>query len=104
MWKLKSVVPAPDGDPHKLVAVFEDSTTKKTRRTLFGRRGYSDYTIHKDKDRRARYWKRHQKDLRTNDPTRAGYLSYYILWGPSTSLQQNIRYFKKEILSKHSSK
>lgn len=98
MWTLKQVVEAPPHDPHKYQALFLDPDTKKQKRTLFGRRGYSDYTLHKDKDRRESYRLRHRKDLRTNDPTRAGYLSYYLLWGPSTSLAQNIRYFKKEIL------
>jgi hypothetical protein len=34
------------------------------------------------------------KDLETNDPRRAGFLSYYILWGNSTNIQTNIRDFK----------
>ena len=55
----------------------------------------NDYTLNKDKERRKRYRIRHEKDLKTNDPTRAGYLSYYLLWGDSTSLKQNIKDFKK---------
>ena len=50
----------------------------------FGSMGMSDFTIHKDKKRRDRYIKRHKKDLKTNDPTRAGYLSMYILWNKKT--------------------
>ena len=34
------------------------------------------------------------KDLTTKDPTRAGFLSYYVLWGDSTSIRQNITDFK----------
>ena len=56
----------------------------------------NDYTLHKDKERRERYRKRHEKDLKTNDPTRAGYLSYYLLWGDSTSLNKNIQDYKKK--------
>jgi hypothetical protein len=56
----------------------------------------NDYTLHKDKERRERYRKRHAKDLKTNDPMRAGYLSYYILWGDSTSMKKNISSYKKE--------
>lgn len=63
--------------------------------THFGAEGYEDYTIHKDKERRDRYRARHEKDLDTKDPTRAGYLSYYLLWGDSTSLQENIKDYKK---------
>jgi len=55
----------------------------------------NDYTLHKDKERRERYRTRHKKDLKTNDPTRPGYLSYYLLWGDSTSLRKNIADYKK---------
>lgn len=51
-----------------------------TKITKFGASGYSDYTIHKDINRRNIYIGRHLKDLKTDDPTRAGYLSMYILW------------------------
>lgn len=55
-----------------------------------------DYTLTHDKDQRDRYRQRHKKDLETRDPTKAGYLSYYLLWGDSTSLQSNIRNFKQK--------
>lgn len=79
----------------KYTAFFEKDN-KKTKKTNFGASGYSDYTIHKDKERRTRYRNRHLKDLKTNDPTRAGYLSYYLLWGDSTSLKENISNYKKK--------
>ena len=69
-----------------------DGTTKTVH---FGASGYDDYTTHHDKDRRTQYRKRHEKDLK-GDPLRAGYLSYYILWGNSTSIQTNITSFKKK--------
>ncbi len=65
------------------------------RTTRFGAKGYEDYTIHRDRARRKKYRKRHQKDLLTRDPTRAGFLSYYLLWGPSTSLAKNIADYKR---------
>ena len=71
----------------KYIATFEITTKngkKSKRSTKFGAKGMSDYTIHKDIERRNRYIKRHAKDLRTNDPTRAGYLSMYILWNKKT--------------------
>lgn len=68
----------------------------KTKTTNFGAVGYDDYTIHKDKDRRQRYLTRHKKDLKTGDPTRAGFLSYYILWGDSTDLKTNIENYRKK--------
>jgi len=82
--KLESITKATDG-VHKLKATFvQDDGRKKT--TSFGLKGASDYTIHGDLERRNRYRDRHAKDLETNDPTRAGYLSYYVLWNlPSLS-------------------
>ena len=71
----------------KYIAEFEITTKdgkKKKKSTKFGAKGMSDYTIHKDTERRNRYIKRHTKDLRTNDPSRAGYLSMYILWNKKT--------------------
>jgi hypothetical protein len=62
----------------------------------FGAHGMDDYTLTHDKDQRSRYRQRHKKDLETNDPTKAGFLSYYILWGDSTSISANIRSYKKK--------
>jgi hypothetical protein len=71
-------------------AIFSDGT-----HTDFGDPMYEDYTQHKDEKRRELYKQRHKKDLETKDPRRAGLLSYNILWGSSTSLEQNIREYKK---------
>jgi hypothetical protein len=75
---------------HKWIAHFKDG-----RKTRFGAYGYEDYTQHHDKERRNSYRKRHAKDLNTNDPYRAGYLSFYILWGDSTSIQENVKDYNK---------
>tara|TARA_R110002012_G_scaffold78840_1_gene200760 strand:- start:307 stop:597 length:291 start_codon:yes stop_codon:yes gene_type:complete len=79
----------------KWTAIFKKDDGKE-KKISFGATGYGDYTLHKDKERRERYRKRHEKDLKTNDPTRAGYLSYYLLWGNSTSLKKNIQDYKKK--------
>jgi hypothetical protein len=86
----------------------------KTKTTNFGASGYSDYLIHKDVNRRTRYRSRHEKDLKTNDPTRAGYLSMGILWNEPTlkasieeytkllnqyNKDKNIEKFKKALLT-----
>ena len=78
----------------KLMATFTQDNGR-TKTTHFGAKGMKDYTITGDKERRRLYRERHKKDLSTKDPTRAGYLSYYILWGESTSRQQNISTYKK---------
>jgi hypothetical protein len=83
------LIRATDG-VHKYVAVF-----KNGRKTSFGAAGYDDYTLSKDKKQRDAYRTRHAKDLDTKDPYRAGYLSYYILWGNSTSIQANLNAYNK---------
>jgi hypothetical protein len=91
--KLINIVPA--NNSHKFTATFlQDNGRKKT--THFGAKGYDDYTITKDKDQRDRYRRRHAKDLATKDPTKAGFLSYYILWGDSTSFSENVRSYKSK--------
>jgi len=77
----------------KLQAIFEEEGRRRT--VHFGARGMQDYTLTHDEEQRARYRKRHKSDLRTGDPTRAGFLSYYILWGDSTSRTKNIAAYRK---------
>lgn len=79
----------------KFVAIFKDKDGRVIKQTDFGAAGMSDFTIHKDKERRARYRKRHKKDLDTKDFKRAGYLSYYVLWGDSSNLDTAIKDYKK---------
>ena len=71
-------------------AEFSDGT-----HTDFGDPMYQDYTQHHDPDRRAKYRTRHAKDLETDDPRKAGFLSYYILWGESTSIAKNLASYKR---------
>lgn len=78
----------------KLMAVFTDGVSQRV--THFGAHGMSDFTIHHDVKRRNSYRSRHAKDLDTGDPTRAGFLSWYILWGDSISLQKNIAAYRKK--------
>lgn len=62
----------------KLMATFENNGRKRV--IHFGAAGMSDYTRHKDPNRKKRYFTRHSKDLSTRNPMRAGYLSMFILW------------------------
>ncbi len=78
----------------KMMAKFKNKKTGREKTTHFGSAGADDFTITKIKAQRTRYRERHKKDLQTNDPTRAGYLSYYILWGNSTSKAENIKNYK----------
>lgn len=88
--KIVSLKSARDGK-HKYIAEFADG-----RKTRFGAQGMDDFTITKDKEQRERYRERHKKDLKTGDPHRAGFLSYYILWGDSTSIKKNVEEFNKK--------
>ena len=80
----------------KYDAVFKDPRTGREHTTSFGDSSMEDYTQHHDKVRRAAYRSRHAKDLLTHDPTRAGYLSYWILWGDSTSVDKNISTYRRK--------
>lgn len=73
---------------YKLRAAWSDG-----KHTDFGATGYSDYTIHHDKERRRRYRIRHSRD-RIGDPLTAGALSWHLLWGESIRLDKNITSFR----------
>jgi len=77
----------------KLTAIFLKDNGKE-KSVSFGQEGADDYTKTKDIPQRRRYRIRHKKDLLTNDPTRAGYLSYYILWNKPT-ISDSIKDYRK---------
>lgn len=93
MPKLIKVVPSTN--PKKKYDAHFISHEGRKKKTSFGAKGMDDYTKTKDKEQRKRYRERHKKDLQTKDPTKAGFLSYYILWGDSTSMRKNIADYKK---------
>ena len=78
----------------KLMAIFYDDNGKKIKTTHFGSAGMSDYTIHKDKERKQRYLDRHRKRENWNDPMTAGALSRWLLWNLPT-LKASIADYKK---------
>jgi len=75
----------------KYQAIFEEDG--RTRKVHFGAKGYDDFTLTNDITQRDLYRKRHQKDLK-GDPTKPGYLSYYILWNKPT-LSASISDYKR---------
>ena len=102
--KLKSIKKSLD-NKKKLTALFEIKTSKQAKKftekkTNFGYNNpddkKNDYRLHKDIDRRNRYIIRHQKDLKTDDPTRAGYLSMFMLWNRST-LEASVADYNKRL-------
>ncbi len=78
----------------KLDAVFEWPDGRR-RSVPFGATGYSDYTMHHDKERRRRYIERHARREDWTDPTKPGTLSRYILWGPTTDRRSAVRSYKR---------
>lgn len=62
----------------------------------FGQKGGSTYIDHKDEDKKKAYLARHRvNDKFDKDPTSAHALSKFLLWGATTSLRNNIEWFKK---------
>ena len=50
----------------------------------FGAKGYSDFTQHKDPERKQRYISRHKKAENWNDPKTAGFYAKHVLWNQPT--------------------
>jgi hypothetical protein len=78
----------------KFTATFEINGRKKI--TQFGAKDMSDYLHHHDILRRKRYYLRHSKDLNTNNPAKAGFLSMFILWNKPT-LQGSIADYRRRL-------
>jgi hypothetical protein len=55
----------------------------------FGSKNSSTYLDHHNKVKRSNYLKRHQVNENW-DQVNAGSLSAYILWGPSTEINENL--------------
>lgn len=77
--KLVDIKQARDGI-HKFVAHFV-MDTGRDKHVKFGLAGASDYTKHKDVERKNRYIQRHRgMGENWKDPTTPGALSRWILW------------------------
>ena len=68
-----------------------DAVIDEGRKTIpFGSKGMSDYTKHKDTERKNRYIDRHKKNENWNDPLTAGFYSRWITWNKPT-LNESIK-------------
>ena len=56
----------------------------------FGAVGMSDFTLHKDPERKQRYIDRHKANENWNDYTTPGFFSRWLLWNKPT-LSESIR-------------
>jgi hypothetical protein len=66
----------------KYMVVMTSNDRKKT--IHFGAKGYSDYTKHKDPERKKRYDTRHKANEDWKDPFSAGFWAKWILWNKPT--------------------
>ena len=69
----------------------------RVKKISFGAAGMSDYTLHKDPERKERYIARHKANEDFKDPLTAGFWSRWYLWNLPTkkaSLEDLKRRFK----------
>ena len=78
----------------KLMATFKHTKTGRTKTTHFGAKNFSDFTKHRDPQRKQRYINRHKKRQNWKNPMSAGALSLYILWNKPT-LKASIADYKR---------
>ena len=90
--KLISLKPA-NNNIHKFVAILE--LNDGSRRTVrFGAAGMSDFTKHRDEERKQRYLERHRDNENWNDITTAGAWSRWLLWNKPT-IAESLQDIKK---------
>lgn len=85
----------------KYTAIFYDNDRKKVKTSHFGSAGMSDYTKHKDDERKQRYLDRHRNNENWNDYMTPGSLSKNILWNKPTINASYNDYLKKFNLKKY---
>ena len=85
-----NIVITPSDKTFKKFKVVIDDTKNNNKKTLhFGDSRYSDYTLHKDTERKKTYLARHKKD-NFNNPNYAGFYATNLLWNKKT-LAESIR-------------
>ena len=91
---MKVIIKKSTNAKKKYMAIFKNDKGKKVKTTHFGAAGMSDYTKHKNKERKKRYLTRHKRNENWNNYMSAGSLSRYILWGEPT-LRASIKKYKQ---------
>lgn len=92
---MKKVVIKKSTRPEKKYMAIFKKNEKKVRTTHFGAKNFSDFTKHKDPERKKRYLNRHKANENWNDYMSAGALSRWILWNKPT-LRDSIAHYKKK--------
>ena len=88
--RLVSLGRSPNKDK-KYRAKFSDGT-----HTDFGATGYSDFTKHKDVERKKRYIQRHSRNENWRNMKSPGALSRYVLWN-KPSLRASVADYKSRL-------
>ena len=91
-----------DNPKKKMTAIFYNEDMKKIKTTHFGATGYSDYTIHKDPERKKRYIDRHKSKENFNDYMSSGSLAKNILWNKPTlksSINDYVKMFQLKLVN-----
>ncbi len=94
--KLISIKKSPKKDKKYVASFCKNGRIKQTH---FGAKGYQNYggvgkARHLSKERKKRYISRHKSRENWRDPTSAGALSRYILWG-KPSFRDSVSSFKR---------
>jgi hypothetical protein len=90
---MKVVIKKSTKPDKNMMAIFIDNSGRN-KTVHFGSQ-MSNFTLHKDPERKKRYLKRHEKNENWNDPQTAGALSRWILWNKPT-LRESIASYKKK--------
>jgi len=93
MTKLYYPYPATDGK-HKYFII-----TSSGRKVYLGAKGYEDFTIHKDEERKQRYINRHKakENWGKSGIDTAGFWSRFLLWNKPT-IRESYENIKKRFL------
>ena len=93
---MKYYFPYPSDKPEKKYYII----TKDNKRVYFGQASASDFTKHKDEDRKNRYINRHKKneDWGKSGIDTAGFWSRWLLWN-KTTIKESYQDIKKRFLT-----
>ena len=93
---MKYYFPYPSDKPEKKYYII----TKDNKRVYFGSAGMSDFTKHKDEERKQRYIKRHEKneDWIKSGLDTAGFWSRWLFWNKPT-IKESYQDIKRKFLT-----
>lgn len=86
------------GEPKKYKVVLRNKQTERDKTIKFGASGMDDFTLTKNEEQKKAYIARHKsrEDWSKSGVATAGFWSKHLLWGSSSSIQQNLAEVKKK--------